>query len=119
MKRKIIVGAIQIGSFIGFVYLFGFHWTPWFSCRPVTALDLQKYGLQSVPADARCFNISDGKVVFHAYSTVSVRFALLSLVVIILWGIVSYTYFRYGDSPLVRLLPQLRRVAMQQDKQWQ
>jgi hypothetical protein len=114
MKRRTIIGVIQIGSFIGFGGLLLFIWAPWFSCRPVNELDLAKYGVQSVPAGARCFSMSHGNVVFHTHGTAADdagRFALLSLALVVLFCVVNYTYFKYADSPLARLGPRLRRTV--------
>jgi hypothetical protein len=114
MKRSTIIGVIQIGSFIGFGGLLLFVWAPWFTCRPVNELDLIEYSLQSIPADARCFSINHGSVVFHAHGTAADDagpFALLSLALFVRFCVLNYTYFKYADSPLARPGPRLRRAV--------
>ena len=73
------VGRLIKSALIGSVFVllcvvaaFSFvRLAPWIACKPISALPQERIAVAQVPADARCYSINHGQIIFHRHGTVA------------------------------------------------
>jgi hypothetical protein len=66
---------------------------PWIACKPIAALPQERIAVVQIPADARCYSINHGEIVFHRHGTVAEdtrSFALNAAVYVIALGLLVW-----------------------------
>lgn len=61
--KNVILVAVQFALAVTLILGF-FSWAPWINCHPISDLPETSELSVDVPAEARCFNINHGEIVF-------------------------------------------------------
>ena len=62
-SKNVILAALQFVLAVTLILGF-FSWAPWINCQPISDLPEASEFSVEVPAEARCFNINHGEIVF-------------------------------------------------------
>ena len=60
--RAVLIGGGLVTFFV---------WAPWLGCRPLADLVNERISVDRIPADARCYTVEHGKIVFASHGTVA------------------------------------------------
>jgi hypothetical protein len=93
---KLIKSAL-IGSVFVLLCVVGafsfFRLAPWIACKPISELPPERIAAAQIPADARCYSINHGQIVFHSHGTVAEdtrSFAMNAAVYVIAFGLLMW-----------------------------
>lgn len=70
-----------------------FRLAPWIACKPISELPNERIAVAQIPADARCYSINHGQIIFESHGTVAEdtrSFALTVAVYVIAMGLLVW-----------------------------